>query len=251
MPDDQTITEGDAGFLGMASRLNPLQLQPGMVQYVENMRLDRGVAQTRKGAKRLGESIGYIGEALTVPFQLGTDKTISSLTRGGSGNLTATANLAAHGYATGDRINIRGASPAQYNGDFYITVTGANTFTYTMAADPGANATGTLVANKGPIVQTTYTGGIIGAGIYSSPRLDNSNEYIVLAGPNSVYLWRDGANLQTVQLPNTDTLVPGDDIEVIQAFDKLYLLRTREESLIRLQTLTQASGTATATTTLR
>ena len=248
MPDDQTIVEGDAGFLGMASRLNPLQLQPGMVQYCENMRLDRGVAQTRKGAKRLGESIGYIGEALTVPFQLGTDKTISSLTRGGIGNLTATASLAAHGYATGDRINIRGASPAQYNGDFYITATGANTFTYTMAADPGANATGTLVANKGPIVQTTYTGGIIGAGIYSSPRLDNSNEYIVLAGPNSVYLWRDGANLQTIQLPNTDTLVAGDDIEVIQAFDKLYLLRTREESLIRLQTLTQASGTATATT---
>jgi hypothetical protein len=248
MPDDQTIVEGDAGFLGMASRLNPLQLQPGMVQYAENMRLDRGVAQTRKGAKRLGESIGYIGEALTVPFQLGTDKTISSLTRGGSGNLTATATLAAHGYATGDRINIRGASPAQYNGDFYITATGTNTFTYTMAADPGANATGTLVANKGPIVQTTYTGGIIGAGIYSSPRLDNSNEYIVLAGPNSVYLWRDGANLQTIQLPNTDTLVAGDDIEIIQAFDKLYLLRTREESLIRLQTLTQSSGTATATT---
>lgn len=248
MPDDQTIVEGDAGFLGMASRLNPLQLQPGMCQYVENMRLDRGVAQTRKGAKRLGESIGYIGEALTVPFQLGTDKTISSLTRGGSGNLTATATLAAHGYATGERLNIRGASLSQYNGDFYITATGANTFTYTMAADPGANATGTLVANKGPIVQTTYTGGIIGAGIYSSPRLDNSNEYIVLAGPNSVYLWRDGANLQTIQLPNTDTLVAGDDIEIVQAFDKLYLLRTREESLIRLQTLTQASGTATATT---
>jgi hypothetical protein len=248
MPDDQTIVEGDAGFLGMASRLNPLQLQPGMVQYCENMRLDRGVAQTRKGAKRLGESIGYIGEALTVPFQLGTDKTISSLTRGGSGNLTATATLAAHGYATGDRINIRGASPSQFNGDFYITVTGPNTFTYTMAADPGANATGTLVANKGPIVQTTYTGGIIGAGIYSSPRLDNSNEYIVLAGPNSVYLWRNGASLQTIQIPNTDTLVAGDDIEIIQAFDKLYLLRTREESLIRLQSLTQTSGTATATT---
>jgi hypothetical protein len=248
MPDDQTIVEGDAGFLGMASRLNPLQLQPGMVQYCENMRLDRGVAQTRKGAKRLGESIGYIGEALTVPFQLGTDKTISSLTRGGSGNLTATGTLAAHGYADGDRINIRGSSLSQYNGDFYITATDANTFTYTMAADPGANATGALVANKGPIVQTTYTGGIIGAGIYSSPRLDNSNEYIVLAGPNSVYLWRDGANLQTIQLPNTDTLVAGDDIEIIQAFDKLYLLRTREESLIRLQTLTQTSGTATATT---
>ena len=248
MPDDATIVEGDAGFLGMASRLNPLQLQPGMVQYCENMRLDRGVAQTRKGAKRLAESIGNIGEALTLPFQLAPDKSISSITRGGVGNLTATATLTAHGYATDDFVNIRGADQAQYNGNFYITVTGANTFTYTLPADPGISASGTLIANRGPVIQNTYIGGIIGAGIYSSPRLDNSNEYIVLAGPNACYLWRDGASLQTIAYPTTDTIVAGDDIEIIQAFDKLYLLRTREESLIRLQTLTQTSGTATATT---
>lgn len=70
MPDDATITEGDAGFIGMASRLNPLQLQPGMVQYCENMRLDRGVAQTRKGAKRLGDNINAGIEPLTMPFVL-------------------------------------------------------------------------------------------------------------------------------------------------------------------------------------
>ena len=248
MPDDATITEGDAGFLGMASRLNPLQLQPGMVQYVENMRLDRGVAQTRKGAKRLAESIGNIGEALTLPFQLAPDKSISSITRGGVGNLTATATLTAHGYATDDYVNIRGAAQAQYNGNFYITVTGADTFTYTLPADPGISASGTLIANRGPVIQNTYIGGIIGAGIYSSPRLDNSNEYIVLAGPNACYLWRDGASLQTIAYPTTDTIVAGDDIEIIQAFDKLYLLRTRDEPLIRIQTLTQTSGTATATT---
>jgi len=251
MPDDQTITEGDAGFTGMASRLNPLQLEPGMVQYAENMRLDRGVAQTRKGAKRLAESIGNIGDPVTVPFQLAPDKTISSITRGGTGNLTATATLTAHGYATGDYVNIRGAAQPQYNGNFYITVSGANAanaFTYTMTADPGTSASGTLLANRGPVIQNTYIGGIIGAGIYSSPRLDNSNEYIVLAGPNACYLWRDGAALQTISYPTTDTIAKGDDIEIIQAFDKLYLLRTRDESLIRIQTLAQTSGTATATT---
>ena len=251
MPDDQTITEGDAGFTGMASRLNPLQLQAGMVQYAENMRLDRGVAQTRKGAKRLAESIGNIGDPITVPFQLAPDKSISSITRGGTGNLTATATLTAHGYATGDYVNIRGAAQPQYNGNFYITVSGANAanaFTYTMTADPGISASGTLLANRGPIIQNTYIGGIIGAGIYSSPRLDNSNEYIVLAGPNACYLWRDGAALQTISYPTTDTIAGGDDIEIIQAFDKLYLLRTRDESLIRIQSLAQTGGTATATT---
>jgi hypothetical protein len=251
MPDDQTITEGDAGFTGMASRLNPLQLQPGMVQYSENMRLDRGVAQTRKGAKRLAESIGNIGDPITVPFQLALDKSISSITRGGTGNLTATATLTAHGYATGDYVNIRGAAQPQFNGNFYITVSGANAanaFTYTMTADPGISASGTLLANRGPVIQNTYIGGIIGAGIYSSPRLDNSNEYIVLAGPNACYLWRDGAALQTISYPTTDTIAGGDDIEIIQAFDKLYLLRTRDESLIRIQSLAQTGGTATATT---
>jgi len=251
MPDDQTITEGDAGFTGMASRLNPLQLQAGMVQYAENMRLDRGVAQTRKGAKRLAESIGNIGDPITVPFQLAPDKSISSITRGGTGNLTATATLTAHGYATGDYVNIRGAAQSQYNGNFYITVSGANAanaFTYTMTADPGISASGTLLANRGPVIQNTYVGGIIGAGIYSSPRLDNSNEYIVLAGPNACYLWRDGAALQTISYPTTDTIAGGDDIEIIQAFDKLYLLRTRDESLIRIQSLAQTGGTATATT---
>lgn len=251
MPDDATIVEGDAGFTGMASRLNPLQLQPGMCQYVENMRLDRGVAQTRKGAKRLASTIGEIGEAITLPFQLGVDKNISSITAGGAGNLTATATLASHGYTTGDRINIQGASPTLYNGDFFITVSGANaanTFTYTLPSNPGISASGTLVANKGPVLQAAYTGGILGAGVYSSPRLDNSNEYIVLAGPNACYLWREGVTLQDISYPASETIAVGDDIEFVQAFDKLYLLRSREESLIRLQTLTQTSGTATATT---
>ena len=48
---------GDAGFIGFASRLNPLTLPAGMLQDSVNMRLDRGVAQTRKGAKRLADAI--------------------------------------------------------------------------------------------------------------------------------------------------------------------------------------------------
>jgi hypothetical protein len=83
MPDDATIVEGDAGFLGMASRLNPLQLQPGMVQYCENMRLDRGVAQTRKGAKRLGDGIAAGTQPLVLPFALDSSPTIRASYDGG------------------------------------------------------------------------------------------------------------------------------------------------------------------------
>jgi hypothetical protein len=35
-----------------------------------------------------------------------------------------------------------GASPSAYNGGYNVTVTGSTTFTYTMATNPGADATG-------------------------------------------------------------------------------------------------------------
>jgi hypothetical protein len=332
MPDDQTIVEGDAGFIGMASRLNPLQLQPGMVQYAENMRLDRGVAQTRKGAKRLGDGISAGAQPLVMPFVLGNDKHIISLARGGVGNLTATATISAHGYFTGDVINIRGASPAQYNGDFFITVTGPNAFTYTMASDPGTNAVsvglgvGNLVtfsdlppgsgftatylisaapssttfyisnldgsglgtspswitpnvtkvnistgasytissfasgmftiagnsfaANKGPIIKASYSGGIFASGVFSSPNYYDENEYIVLCGPASAFLYRQGDSIEEISYPPDEIIEATDSVSTIQAFNRFYLLREADMTLPGWDwKYTTASGIAVSGTT--
>ena len=71
-----------------------------------------------------------------------TAQTISSITRGGTGNLTATVTTAsAHGLATGNRVTISGATESNYNGTYVITVTGGSAFTYTMATAPSADAT--------------------------------------------------------------------------------------------------------------
>ncbi len=71
-----------------------------------------------------------------------TAQTISTITRGGAGNLTATLTTAApHGLVTGNRVVISGATESNYNGTYVITVTGASAFTYTMATAPAANAT--------------------------------------------------------------------------------------------------------------
>ena len=247
MPDDATIVEGDAGFIGMASRLNPLQLQPGMVQRCENMRLDRGVAQTRKGAKRVGDDISLSGDYITIndagtATSLAVDKSVT-ITRSGS---TATATCSGHGYALGSLVNIRGASPEDYNGDFYITNVTASTFDFTLTQDPGVNASGSIFANKGPILKQIYEGGIFASGIYSSPRLDNANEYIVLAGPSSAYLWRQGASLIAKSYPSTDTILTSDEVTILQAFDKLYILRARNESKLRVASVTQTGGTLNA-----
>jgi len=45
----QQQTEGDMGFKGFASRINPIALDPGLLQEAFNCRMERGVVAARKG----------------------------------------------------------------------------------------------------------------------------------------------------------------------------------------------------------
>ena len=81
----------------------------------------------------------YDGSAWFKVATTTTAQTISSITKVGT---TATLTTAApHGLITSNRVTISGATANDYNGTFVITVTGANTFTYTMLTTPVANAT--------------------------------------------------------------------------------------------------------------
>ena len=67
---------------------------------------------------------------------------------------TITATAVAHGFTNNQWVTIAGADPAQYNGDFIVTVVYLDTFTYTLAGDPGADATGTAMSATGFIMAT-------------------------------------------------------------------------------------------------
>jgi len=55
----------------------------------------------------------------------------------------------AYEFQNGDSVTISGASPSAYNGTFAIQATSPSQFKYTMASDPGSNATGTIYATNG------------------------------------------------------------------------------------------------------
>jgi hypothetical protein len=74
------------------------------------------------------------------PFPFDITVTISN-----SGT-TATVTHTGHGLVDNDKVQIKGASHFQNNGVFLITVTGVNTYTYTMPSAPGSNPTGTIKA---------------------------------------------------------------------------------------------------------
>jgi hypothetical protein len=68
MPEDSQIgVESDNNFIGFSSRLDPSNLKPGFSQSSNNMRLQRGTAQPRKGCERM------------------TDDTLNSRLQSGSG----------------------------------------------------------------------------------------------------------------------------------------------------------------------
>ena len=78
---------------------------------------------------------------------------VTSITRASS---TATVTTTAtNSLVTGDSVTIAGASQADYNGTFTITVTSGTTFTYTVANAPATPATGTITATGG---KTTVPG---------------------------------------------------------------------------------------------
>lgn len=69
---------------------------------------------------------------------------VASITHVGT---TASATLSApYALDEGDTVTISGANEPEYNGTFVISNVGVDSFDYTMASDPGANATGTILA---------------------------------------------------------------------------------------------------------
>jgi hypothetical protein len=211
--ESPVLRDGDAGFIGYASRVNPVALPPSVLQISENMRLDRGVAVTRKGAKRLADDISPGQEPLTVPFVL---------------------------------------NPAPDE----------------------------------PIVRSVYSGGIFASAIMLSPDEVNSMEVVVLAGPDRAFTfltddtlkfsaaWAAGVlavdpidNLVTENdeelivslLPSEltyptgstdETVEPTDTVNMIQAFDRLYLFREADTSQPGWETkYTNGSGITVSGTT--
>lgn len=285
-PDSPVITMGDEQIIGMDARTQPERLQPGMAQYLQNMRLDTLAPTVRKGSTKQTNAIVPTSAPLIIPFTVGTSAIISGsgtdgvfascvfsdpnnnnnnyifcataqkvytfaassstvttiaypsnevvedidpstsifqvggmvyLLRGDLGtsftassitgvstSTTATVTTASpHGLSTNQYIRIAGATPAPYDGDFQITVTGLSTFTYgTSSALTSATASGTILVNrlKVPIVWngnfsssfTLNAYGVIAQNFYNMPTsnwgLLQQNRVIVEYNRNAVIM---------------------------------------------------------------
>jgi hypothetical protein len=198
--ESPTARDGDAGFIGFASRMNPVALPAGVLQLSENMRLDRGTAKTRKGARRLADELLPSGFPLTLPFRfdpIETTETVLDFTLG--------------------------------------------------------------IGDAGVQVLTTYPNGVFTSGTYRSPGLNNK-EYILLATNSGAFIYDDTNSLgdvesiitdetgdpitdelgnelvatnyfQPLPYPAGETIEPTDKVSMVQAFDRMYLLREADQNV--------------------
>jgi hypothetical protein len=199
------------GFIGYASRMNPVTLPAGMLQLSENMRLDRGVAATRKGARRMASGIAPANTPLTVPFIL---------------------------------------------------------------AD----------APSEPVVRSVYEGGVFASYVVRSPDAVNSFEAVILAGRDRAFIevfdageefsekWGAGPivtddeeeivtdlgeTIVSTILPSELTyptspdeiIEPTDKVSMVQAFNRLYLLREASLNKPGWETKTVTAGGITVSST--
>jgi len=245
-------TDGDSGFIGMNSRDNPLNLPAGVVQYAQNLRMDRGNAAVREGAFDLttasllnanetiltsctfldtsgveyiilvcstglysyNTSTGNLSSKYNFP-----STTISSTTyyrdidatdpvdcfqaenkvyilRGYSrstavsvssssphavdrtGNLVTATFAAAHGYSTGDEMIIYVPAHPNLSGSYIVTVTGANTLTYTTTTSGSVQHNlFTAIKAKAPLVWDGTTASLVPQATATQyPYLENSDD---------------------------------------------------------------------------
>jgi hypothetical protein len=113
-------------------------------------------------------------------------QTISTLQL--SGTVTAILTTTSpHGLSTGDYITVSGATPAAYNSSYNITYINSTSFSYTMASNPGGNATvvGTYVAH----LWSDIGGGATGGGtnqIFFENQQTVTADYTITTGRNAM-----------------------------------------------------------------
>lgn len=295
-PGDSAIaTDGDSQFTGMDARIQPEKLDPGTVAYSQNMRFTNYTGQVRLGMQKMTNGIVVNGNALIIPFIVGSSAILTTTVSDGvfgttafsdpnnnnleslviftgakaytlsassalasltypanelietsdqvdyvqygndvylfrgqigvqiptstltsSGTTATFTSTGATGLSSGMYVQVAGSNFAPYNGNFLITVTGANTFTYVLPSSTTSPATGTIVVNrlKTPMKWNGVAGGgfvLTSYGVISQnfSFIQGANFALIQANRSILQYTRNGLIVSQVENPEVDDTING------------------------------------------
>ena len=223
--DSEPVPMGDRAFLTLNSRLEPDQLQPGMVSVSENGRMDRGSWQPRRAHKCVSGVLQIDGDPLCLPFylvDLAGGKTITSASRV---TTLVTVTLTGHGFQVGSTgyLGIESLTgTVSPNGVRLVTIVDANTFTFVISGATGSETYGGTGKVRS-VLDDSAAAVIWGSCLFSDPS-SSSAESIIIAASGEAYLvsLASGA-VTTITYPTGEVLTASCDM--IQEFDRVRLRR--------------------------
>jgi hypothetical protein len=224
---DTPIAEtADIGFSRFNNRLRPDQLKAGELAMSVNGRMNvDGTWQVRPGVDTFGPVIGTKDETLALPFYLWPQVVISSATRSGTTvTITTSTN---HGFSSSYAVAIVDVGPGTVdpNGNKTITVTGLDTFTYTIAGATGSETYSVTASSKagGAILGTSSINGAFGSCLFSNPA-SNNDEYIILAlFSNAIAI--NMATKATTTIAYPSGIFISQPVNMLQTFNKVLIFR--------------------------
>lgn len=111
--------------------------------------------------KRLSDGTAISGANVLLEAASGGSLPVAESVSIARTDTTATVTHTGHGLATGMKVVIRGADQQEYNGVHQITVTGTDTYTYTVSGTPASPATGTITSTAVVLEGTTDVNGYL------------------------------------------------------------------------------------------
>ena len=181
--DDPITPSLDTGFIGFETRRDPGLLEPGIMSFAQNIRIEDSNAEVRAGVDRLTADILDEGDPLFLPFTLAGERAVASITRIGSTATVTLSDTPITPYANGDEVEIKGADQSEYNGSFTLTFVSSTVFTITVAGTPATPATGTITSSP---VLGPPTDGVFASTLFSD--VDTNKEYVAMATLDKVIL---------------------------------------------------------------
>ena len=221
--DSPQATAADVAFVKMNARLRPDQLSPSEVAMSVNGRMDvDGSWQVRKGINYLAGAPGDSWEGLRLPFYVYADIEMLTATRS-TETVTVTTD-GSHGFYDATQVLIFGLSgTVNPNGNRTITVTGADTFTFTISGATGSESYSVAGINGAGAPAVIEPSRCWGGCLFSDPSDSNSAYIIEAQNANAVAIKLDDGTSTDIAYPSGVEI--GESVELLQAFNKVYIFR--------------------------
>ena len=243
--DNRIDKEGDVGFVGFNNRMRPDQLKSGMLADAQNIRTDRnGQAQVRKGVSLVSDPIITGADALTLPFTLVADQTVTVTPNSNDLIITSVTATDFPSSGTINLTNVSGISPDP-EGDRPYTKT-SNT-ELKISDQNYSGSADTSVTLKFAILNDTAINEIFGSADFSDPN-DDSSQYIIIAA-NTKASGIDIANNVIFDMGFPAGVTISSSADMLQAFNKMFIFRNGQTALENKLRISRISNAAVSSST--